>query len=71
MPTLPFDSDATRAAVTAGAQAIAAYCDKHAIQIDPAQCEDLAEVLINQYQAFYAGVRYATTHTPPPAEPGQ
>ncbi|MFC0526755.1 hypothetical protein [Phytohabitans kaempferiae] len=68
MVTIPFDSDATRAAVTAAAQAVAAYADRHAITITAEQCEDLAQTLIGQYQAFEAGVRYATP--PPSSEPG-
>ncbi|MFC0527214.1 hypothetical protein [Phytohabitans kaempferiae] len=70
MTTVAFDSDAARAAVTIASQQIAAYADKHAITITPAQCEDLAEVLVSHYQAFFAGVRYATTQRSTP-EPGQ
>jgi hypothetical protein len=61
MKMIPFDSDATQAAVTAAAQAVAAYCDKHGIAITPEQCEDLAQTLIGQYQAFAAGIHYART----------
>jgi hypothetical protein len=61
MKMIPFNSDATRAAVTAAAQAVAAYCDEHRIAITPEQCEDLAQTLIGQYQAFTAGIHYAQT----------
>jgi hypothetical protein len=57
--TIPFDSDATRAALTAAAYAAAAYCDEHKIAITPEQCEGLTQLLISQYQAFRAGIEYA------------
>ncbi|MFD0747453.1 hypothetical protein ACFQ1L_40805 [Phytohabitans flavus] len=57
---IPFDAEASRTAVTVGAQRIAAYADKHAIVIDPSQCEDLAELLFGDYRAFLAGLTHAT-----------
>jgi hypothetical protein len=57
--TIPFDSDASRTAVTVAAQRIAAYADKHGIPIDPTQCEELAENLVHVYQAFSAGTQLA------------
>lgn len=60
MKMIPFDIEASRAAVTVGAQRIAAYADKHAITIDPSQCEDLAELLFGDYRAFLAGLTHAT-----------
>jgi hypothetical protein len=60
MKMIPFDPEASRTAVTVGAQRIAAYADKHAISIDPAQCEDLAELLFGDYRSFLAGLTHAT-----------
>ncbi|MDQ7911193.1 hypothetical protein RB614_42565 [Phytohabitans sp. ZYX-F-186] len=63
MQIIPFDPEASRTAITVGAQRIAAYADKHAITIDPSQCEDLAELLFGDYRAFLAGLTHATgTH---------
>ncbi|WP_173074547.1 hypothetical protein [Phytohabitans rumicis] len=50
------NSDAAKAAVTVAAQRIAAYADKHAIVIEPSQCEELAESLMHLYQAFFTGL---------------
>ncbi|MFC0532824.1 hypothetical protein [Phytohabitans kaempferiae] len=60
MKMIPFNSEASRTAVTVGAQRIAAYADKHAIAIDPSQCEDLAELLFGDYRAFLAGLTHTT-----------
>ncbi|BCB88878.1 hypothetical protein Psuf_061910 [Phytohabitans suffuscus] len=60
MQMIPFDAEASRTAVTVGAQRIAAYADKHAITIDQSQCEDLAELLFGDYRAFLAGLTHAT-----------
>lgn len=70
MTTPPYDTDRFHAAVTVAAQRIAAYCEKQDIAITPAQCEELAVTLMHQYQAFQAGVRYATEQASS-AEPGQ
>ena len=48
MKMIPYNVEASRTAVTVGAQRIAAYADKHAITIDPSQCEDLAELLFGE-----------------------
>lgn len=65
-----FDSDVVRAAVTAAAQAIAAYSDQEGIRLTPEQCETLADTGISHYLTFQAGVHYASqTRTAP--EPGQ
>jgi len=63
MRMIPHDIEASRTAVTVGAQRIAAYADKHAITIDPSQCEDLAELLFGDYRAFLAGLTHATGTT--------
>jgi len=68
MTLFPFNSDASRAAVTVAAQRIAAYADTQGIAIEPAQCEELAESLVHVYHAFFAGIQHATEHTPTPAE---
>lgn len=57
--TIPFNSDASRAAVTVAAQQIAAYADRQGIAIEPAQCEELAESLVHVYGAFSAGFQHA------------
>jgi hypothetical protein len=60
--TIPFDSDASRAAVTVAAQRIAAFADRQGIAIEPSQCEELAEGLIHVYQAFFTGFQHAAGH---------
>lgn len=72
MSSIPFDSDATRAAIAAAAQAVAAECERLGIPVTAEQCESLAIAVISTHQAFTAGVHYA--HTQPrttAAEPGQ
>jgi hypothetical protein len=64
--TIPFDSDASRAAVTVAAQRIAAFADRQGIPIEPPQCDELAEVLVHVYQAFFAGMHYVAMR---PAQP--
>ncbi|GAA4459325.1 hypothetical protein [Phytohabitans houttuyneae] len=54
--TIPFDSDANRAAVTMAAQRISAYADAHGIVIDEVHCEDIAQAVVQIYQAFHAGL---------------
>jgi hypothetical protein len=56
--TIPFDSDAARAAVTMAAQRIAAYADAHGIVLDQEQCEGVAQAVFQFYQAFNAGLQY-------------
>jgi hypothetical protein len=51
--------DAFDAAVTASAQRIAAYADKHQIPITPAQCEDLAGIAVRFAEGFVTGVSFA------------
>lgn len=68
MSLVPFDSDATRAAVTAAAQAVQAAADRQGHGLSYEQCEELALVVIGQYQAFTAGVQYARTGTIEPGE---
>jgi hypothetical protein len=58
--TIPFDSDATRAAVTAAAQAVQADAERQGHQLTYEQCEELAIAVIGHYQAFMSGVSYAT-----------
>ncbi|MFC0532784.1 hypothetical protein [Phytohabitans kaempferiae] len=58
--TIPFDSDATRAAVTAAAHAVSAESEKLGITTTPEQCEAIAVEVVSVYEAFLAGVRYAT-----------
>jgi len=65
-----FDSDVVRAAVTAAAQAIAAYGEQEGVNLTPEQCETLAETAISHYLTFQAGVDYAS-QTHKAAEPGQ
>jgi hypothetical protein len=71
MRMLPLDSDASRAAVAVAAQRIAATCDKHGITIEQALCEELAELVLLDYRAFFAGVRFAQAHKPATTEPDQ
>ncbi|GAA4736653.1 hypothetical protein [Phytohabitans rumicis] len=59
------NSDAARAVVTVAAQRIAAYADKHAIPIEPVQCEDMAESLVHVYQAFFAGQQHGAEYVAP------
>lgn len=59
------NEDAYGAAVTAAAQRIAAYADKHQIGITPAQCEDLAEIVVRFAEGFVTGVRYADNRDNP------
>jgi hypothetical protein len=71
MTTIPFDSDAVRAAVAAAAQAVAAECERLGITITAEQCESLAIAVVSAHQAFTAGVHYASRQNPTAAEPGQ
>lgn len=66
-PMQAFDSDIVRAAVTAAAQAIAAYGEQEGISLTPEQCETLAETGISHYLTFQAGVHYASHTRPTPA----
>jgi hypothetical protein len=71
MTTIPYDSDAVRAAVAAAAHAVAAECERLGITITAEQCESLAVAVISHYQAFTAGLTYASHHNRTAAEPGQ
>ncbi|MFD0742751.1 hypothetical protein ACFQ1L_13785 [Phytohabitans flavus] len=53
--TIPFDSDAVRAAVAAAAHAVAAECERLGVIITAEQCETLTVAVISHYQAFSAG----------------
>lgn len=59
----PVNSDAAKAAVTMTAQRIAAYADRNNIPIDQAQCEELADNLVQVYQAFCAGLAHGSGPT--------
>ncbi|MGN9906367.1 hypothetical protein ACTMTJ_02335 [Phytohabitans sp. LJ34] len=67
--TIPFDSDASRAVVTMAAQRIASFADRQGIQIEPAQCEELAESLVHVYVAFFAGLQHAAQHNDTASNP--
>jgi hypothetical protein len=69
--TVPFDSDATRAAVTAAAQAVQAVAERQGYTLAYEQGEELAITVISHYQAFVAGVDYASNQHRSSADPGQ
>jgi len=68
-PLPAVDGDAAQAAVAMAAQRVAAFCDQRRIAIDPALCEELAEMVITDYRTFITGVRFGRTHTPAPPKP--
>ncbi|BCB81218.1 hypothetical protein GCM10022251_62890 [Phytohabitans flavus] len=60
---LPINSDAAKTVVAVAAQRIAAYADRNQIQIDQAQCEELADNLVHVYQVFFAGLSHSSAPT--------
>ncbi|MFC0533318.1 hypothetical protein [Phytohabitans kaempferiae] len=52
-------TDASKVAIAAVAQRVAAWADKHNTTVTPEQCEELAEILIDFTYAFITGYRAA------------
>jgi hypothetical protein len=53
------DTDASKVAIAAVAQRVAAWADKHNTAVTPEQCEELAETLVDFTYAFITGYRAA------------